>query len=179
MATVFVVHGKENNPSGNWFPWLKEEMEKLGHRVFVPQFPTPENQTLPNWLKVFEKYRGHVTSDTIVVGHSLGVPFLLTIVEKNPVKAAFFISGFVNNPLDESVQTFCRPFNWEQIKRNCKYFRVFHSDNDPYFGLEKGEELARNLGTKVIFVKGAGHFNLASGYNKFDLLLAKIRSIMI
>ncbi len=178
MTNVLVVHGKENNSEGNWFPWLKEEMEQLGHKVFVPDFPTPANQTLSEWLKVFEQYKDYVTPDTIVVGHSLGVPFLLNIIEQTRVRVAFLVAGYVDNPSDESVQTFCKPFNWKQIKANCGAFQVFHSDDDPYFNFEKGKELARNLGTDVTFVKGAGHFNLASGYKKFDLLAEKIKHFL-
>ncbi|MBI4235065.1 serine hydrolase family protein [Candidatus Peregrinibacteria bacterium] len=177
MPNILIVHGKENTPDGNWFPWLKTEMEKLGHKVFAPKFPTPENQTLGGWMDVFEEYKEFVTPDSIVVGHSLGAPFLLNILEKTPVRAAFFVAGFVDNPVDPTVASFCRPFDWGKIRANCPAFYVFHSDNDPYFGLEKGDELVRNLNTDLIFVKGAGHFNLVTGYDRFDLLAEKMKDV--
>lgn len=56
METAFIIHGVGGHPEENWFPWLKKELEKIGYRVFVPKFPTPEGQTLTNWLKTFEPY---------------------------------------------------------------------------------------------------------------------------
>lgn len=178
MPNIFIIHGKENAPEGNWFPWLKTEMEKLGHQVFVPKFPTPEGQTLDEWLAVFREYEKFLTPDDVVVGHSLGVPFLLNLLEKKPVAAAFFVAGFLNNEPDPTVETFCGPFDFEKIGANCSKFYVFCSDNDPYFASEKAEDLVRNLAAGRIFVKGAGHFNLECGYDKFPLLVEKIKEVI-
>lgn len=182
MTNVFIIHGAYGNPEENWFPWLKSELEKLGCRVFVPKFPTPENQSLENWLKVFEEYKQYLNEDSIVVGHSLGPVFLLNILEKldKPIKAAFFVSGFVglleNPEFDNINKSFVdKNFDWQKIKQNCKKFYVFHSDNDPYVPLEKAEQLAKNLGVDVILVKNAGHFNEKAGYTKFELLLEKVK----
>ena len=57
MATAFIFHGTGGYPEENWFPWLKRELESLDYKVIVPQFPTPENQTLENWFAIFEKYK--------------------------------------------------------------------------------------------------------------------------
>ncbi len=51
---------------------------------------------------------------------------------------------------------------------------LFHADNDPYVPVEKARELAERLGGTLEIVKGAGHFNEAAGYTKFELLLSKI-----
>ncbi|MBU0706524.1 alpha/beta hydrolase [Patescibacteria group bacterium] len=182
MTNVFIIHGVSGYPEENWFPWLKKELEARGHNVIVPQFPTPENQTLKSWFKTLEEYKEFITPSTLFVGHSLGVPFVLNIIEKQPIKAAFLVSGFVGkagNDFDDSMKTFAqKTFDWEQIKKNCKNLVVFHSDNDPYIKLKKAQELAEHLGVKVNLVKGAGHFNAAAGYDTFDLLLKKIKSIL-
>ena len=54
---VFIIHGWDGSPQNCWFPWLKKELEKIGYKVFIPKFPTPKNQTLDNWLDVFNKYK--------------------------------------------------------------------------------------------------------------------------
>lgn len=185
MTNVFIIHGTYGYPEENWFPWLKVELEKLGCRVFVPKFPTPENQTLKSWLDVFNDYRKHLDENSVVVGHSLGPAFLLNVLEKlnNPIKAAFFVAGFVgllgNNGIDRLNGPFVdKKFNWERIRQNCPRFFVFHSDNYPYVPLEKAKELARNLGVDIILVKNAGHFNTKAGYDKFNLLLKKIMTVL-
>jgi uncharacterized protein len=182
MTNIIIIHGTGGNPEGNWFPWLKSELEKLDCRVFVPKFPTPENQSLENWLKVFKEYKQNLNENSIVVGHSLGPAFLLNVLENldSPIKCAYFVSGFtglISNPeFDELNKTFAvREFDWDKIKNNCKKFVVINSDNDPYVPLEKGKELAQNLDTELITLENAGHINKESGHTKFNLLFEKIK----
>ena len=180
MTTFFIIHGAYGNPQENWIPWLKRALEKEGHTVFVPTFPTPEHQSLKSWLEVFQPYQRKLREDSIVIGHSIAPAFLLTILEKipKPIKAAFFIAPFITpigNPAFDTInQTFYRKFKWKQIRQNCTQFYLFHSDNDPYVPLEKAEEVAKYLGVMVIIVKGAGHFNEKAGYTQFELLLKTI-----
>jgi len=180
----FIIHGSYGNPNENWFPWLKKELEKEGCIVFIPKFPTPENQSLKNWMEIFNDfYLSKIDENTILIGHSLGPSFILSILEKinpvKPIKACFFVSGFLgllnNKEFDEINKTFTtKEFNWDKIKNNCENFYIFHSDNDPYVPLEKSIELANKLNTKSIIIKDAGHFNKSSGYTKFPELLNKI-----
>jgi hypothetical protein len=182
MPNVFIIHGTGGNPKANWFPWLKDELQKLGCKVFVPQFPTPENQSLENWRKVFEEFKPYLDRSSIVVGHSLGPAFLLDVIEHldKPIQAAFFVSGFLSllskPEFDDLVVTFVsKPFDWNKIRSNCKKFYVINSDNDPYVPLETGRELAKNLKTELIVLKNAGHVNEEAGFIKFEFLLEKIK----
>lgn len=176
MTTVFIFHGYGANPDANWFPWLKIELEKKGHTVFVPAFPDTDHPDREKWLEHFEKYKKHVDEDTIFVGHSLGAPFILNILETldKPIKAAFLVSGFIGklgpmfDPYVGSIST--RDFNWGKIKENCKKFVLFASDNDPYVPLEKAEELNKKLPSELIIIKGGEHLNAGSGYFTFDEL---------
>jgi predicted alpha/beta hydrolase family esterase len=152
MTTIFIIHGSYGHPEENWFPWLKTELEKDKHKVFIPKFPTPEGQTLHNWLKVFKPYEKHLDENTIIIGHSLGVAFLLSVLEKRdkPIKAAFFVSGCIgslNNPLFDNInKSFTeKEFDWKHIKEKCPKIVIFHSNNDPYVPLEKAKELAKKL----------------------------------
>lgn len=182
MAKIFIIHGTEGSPQGNWFPWLKSELKTLGHTVFVPEFPTPENQSLDSWMKVFEDYFNVIDEDTILVGHSLGPAFILSILEKinTPVKACFLVAGFIgllDNPhFDELNKTFTtKDFGWEKIRNNCKKFYVINAEDDPYVPLIKGKELANNLKTELITLKNAGHINTEFGFTEFPQLLEYIK----
>ncbi len=183
MTNIIIIHGTGGNPNGNWFPWLKSELEKLDCRVFVPKFPISENQSLQNWLEIFKDYEQYLDENSIVVGHSLGSAFLLNVLEhlNRPIKAAFFVAGFTgllnNSKFDELNKTFVtKSFDWAKIKNNCKKFFIINSEDDPYVPLKKGKALAENLGTELITLKNAGHINEEAGYTEFSFLLDKIKN---
>lgn len=181
MTKVFIFHGTGGSPEENWFPWLKKELEKLGCKVIVPQFPTPENQTLENWFKVLDNYKNDIDENTILVGHSLGGAFLLRVLEslEKPIKAAFLVATPIGIPPVKNWKTdkpfTGHPFDWEKIESNAKKFFVYHSDNDPYVGLENGKQLAHNLGVELTFIPNSGHFNKSAGFLEFEDLLTKIK----
>ncbi len=183
MRTAFIIHGSNGNINAHWYPWLKEELEKRGLKVFLPQFPIGENQTLQNWLATLKPMKESL-KDSILIGHSLGAPFILNVLNQWEVKAraAFLVSGFTGHLKVEgeiNIEDFAeRDFDWKKIKENCKYFYVIHSDNDPYVPLEKAEELAKNLGVSGVLVRGGEHFQEQSGFKTFDLLLKKIEEVI-
>lgn len=183
MANIFIIHSAFGHPDENWIPWLKVELEKLGNKVFVPKFPTPDNQTLDNWKRVFSEYEKFLDANSIVIGHSIGTAFLLNVLESRDefIKASFFIAGFISllgiPNFDEINKTFIeRNFNWKKIKQNCRKFYIFYSDNDRYVPMSEADKLSDKLGVEPMLVKNAGHFNEKAGYIKFDLLLDKIKS---
>jgi predicted alpha/beta hydrolase family esterase len=58
LVNAFIIHGSGGNPESNWFPWLKEQLESLGVKTYVPEFPIGKQQTLQNWLsKLRERVR--------------------------------------------------------------------------------------------------------------------------
>lgn len=178
MRKAFIIHGSNGSKDSHWYPWLKERLEERNFQVFLPQFPIKEEQNLNNWLKTFSKFKDNLDG-SIMIGHSLGVPFILNVLSQwdYKIKAAFLVAGFVGHlDVDEpNIDDFSeKKFDWEKIKRNCEHFYVIHSDNDPYVPLEKAEELAKKLGVKVILIKGGEHFQAQSGFKTFELLLEKI-----
>lgn len=182
MTNVIIIHGTGGNPQGNWFPWLKSELEHIGCRVFVPRFPTPEHQSLDQWLMVFKQYEQYLDKNSLIVSHSLGCAFVLTVLEnlRQPIKAAFLVAGFLkklNKPeFIESNKTFVeKDFDWATIKNNCQRMYVINSDNDPHVPLEKGQELAEKLGAELFILKNAGHINTEAGYTRFDFLRERIK----
>lgn len=183
-ANYFIIHGAYGSAEENWFPWLRDELEEKGFQVFVPNFPTPDGQTLENWMKVFDEYGHYLNEETVLIGHSIAVAFILNVLERlqKPVKACFLVAGFVDflgdAELDLINKSFTdRDFDWLKIKENCKNFHIYYSDNDPYVPLEKAQMLSYKLGVDLRLVEGAGHFNHAAGYDKFELLLKDILAL--
>ena len=131
-----IIHGVYSNPEANWFPWLKKELEAQGYEVIVPKFPTPLDQSLESWFRVFSQYEGKVNEETVLIGHSLGAAFILNYLEKanKKIKAAILAAGFhklLGTQYDEINKSFIdKQFNWKKIKSSCSRFFVFASDND-------------------------------------------------
>ncbi|HUD19221.1 MAG TPA: alpha/beta hydrolase [Patescibacteria group bacterium] len=182
---IFIFHGTGGNPEENWFPWLKERLERKGHQVFVPQFPLPENDSLETRLKVLEKYNKYIDANTILIGHSRGGLFLFRVLErlKDPVYASFLVSasiGIKPYVLYRESYKFSNgyKFDWDVIRSHSKKFFVYHSDNDPYTSLKNGKAIANHLMVKLTCISNAGHFNRASGYTKFEKLFQDILSVL-
>ena len=181
---IIIFHGTGGNPKGNWFPWLKKELVKKGCQVFIPKFPTPEEQSLKSWLNILKDYDKYINNETILIGHSLGGLFLLRVLERldQPIYAAFFISAPVGvKPIlyyESDFKFSGYNFDWKKIKSNANNLFAFHSDNDPYICLDNGKKLAKEIGIELNIIPQAGHLNAESGYTKFDRLLKEINRII-
>jgi predicted alpha/beta hydrolase family esterase len=185
-SNVFIFHGTEGHPQENWFPWLKQELKAKGYDVTVPQFPSPPvvPAKISEWFDVLKDYEDKINEDTVIVGHSLGGIFTLRVLEKlnHPIKTAFFVGApigvrpVLNYDRDSAFSGF--DFDWENIKQKAKNFVVYHSDDDPYVGLDNGKELAKHLGVELSFIPNAGHFNKRAGYTKFEDLKSKLLNLL-
>ena len=183
-SEVFIFHGTGGYPGENWFPWMKDQLEQKGYKVFVPQFPTPEGQSLEAWLNVLGSQIDDIGQDTILIGHSLGGLFTLRLLERleTPVKATFLIGTPIGvEPIKnmENDRKFSGnfDFDWDKIKNNAGHVTIFHSDNDPYVDLGNGKQLAEHLGVSLTFVPNAGHFNASAGYTHFEKLLKEVTEV--
>lgn len=179
---VFIFHGTLGGPEANWFPWLERELKVLGVEVFVPKFPTPENQSLENWLRAFEPYQDKVNSGTVFVGHSMGPGFFLRLLEQrtSPIKAGILAAPFDGvigiEPYDTLNKTFLdHPFDWEKIKQNCHKFVVLAGDDDPYVPLKFPQRMADSLGVELKIIKGGKH--LGETLKEFPAVLEEIKML--
>lgn len=183
-SNIIIFHGTGGHPEENWFPWLKKELAQHQIEVVIPQFPTPEGQSLAAWNEIFKKYEDLISEKTIFIGHSLGGLFLLRVLEQlnKKVSAAFFVASTVGvKPIkfydaDEKFSPGFE-FDWESIKKSAGHFSVYHSDNDPYVSLGNGELLAQKLGTKLNCIRNRGHFNASAGCTEFPELLSELTSL--
>jgi predicted alpha/beta hydrolase family esterase len=182
MNKALIIHGTKGSSQENWIPWLVEKFNHLNIKSVTPNFPTPEKQNLENWLAVLGKSKIALDENSIIIGHSLGVAFLLSVLEcqEKTIAGAYFVSGFVgflqNPEFDNLNRTFVeKDFDWEKIQSRCPRFRILHSDNDPYVPLVLAKELAENLSSELTVIPNAGHFNSDSGFLTFPFLLELIR----
>lgn len=181
MKKAFIFHGTGAGKYDHWFPEIKKKLESEDVEVIRPEFPTPEGQKLENWMKVLDEQEAEIDEETVLIGHSTGAVFILSILEEleKTVEASFLISGFKGKlgiEFDELNETFAeKDFDFEKIKSSSKEFYVFHSKSDPYVPLEKGAQLASDLSANLELVANAGHFNTESGYTDFPELWRELQ----
>lgn len=160
---------------------MKRELEQKWYQVFVPAFPTPENQSLDSWKEVFKQYEKYIDENTIFIAHSVWPAFVLSILEQMDIQvhACYFASGFLWNiniaSFDVLNTSFVnKSFNWEKIKNNSKEFYMCHGSDDPYVPLKNAQVMADNLGIKIDMIEWGGHLNSESGYVSFEYVWEKI-----
>lgn len=189
MADIVILHGTLGSPEGNWFPWLKSECVALGHKVYVPEFPTPEGQNPDNWCRVLRDQAPVFGEDTIIIGHSIGATYLLHIlaVLNVPLKASFFISPVMdiigNAEYDTLNAQFIAPilnqkWQWPDLKEKMGDAYLMHGDNDPYVPTAHAQTLSDGLNIPIDMIAEGGHLNAESGYTSFPHLLDQIKVIL-
>ena len=178
---IIVFHGWGASENDNWFPWVKELFEPKGIQVTIPHFPNTENPKLEQWLQTFENYLKEINDETILIGHSLGGPFILSLLERinKRVKTTILVSPFCRTLKDPYanmlVGTFInKDFNWDKIKENGHEFHVLYSDNDTYVPINESIFVAEKTNATLHLFKGMDHFLFFRGYPKFQQLLFDI-----
>ncbi len=177
---IFIIHGALGSPEDNWFPYLKSELEKRWHRVFVLHFPAPPEHNLNNWLATFREYEKEVGADSVFVGHSLGCPFIVDwlAAKKKKIRAGLFVAPFYGNlglkRFDSINTTFFYEINWNLIKRRIANRVCYISEDDSIVHTPLALGFAGKTGSEKVIFPHAGHFNQSAGYRTFPELLAKV-----
>lgn len=178
MKTALILHGTLGSPEGNWFTWLKSELEAKGLQVWLPQLPRAEQPSLQEWAEfVHDNCPFAIDEETLIVGHSSGAILALILAQQNriPVGGVIAVSVFHDNSLnwEPNSRLFDVAFDWNAIQANANKLLFIHSDNDPYVPLSQAKYVADNCNAKLEVIPGQGHFNLeqSRSYTKFPKLL--------
>lgn len=153
-----ILHGTGEGPD-MWLPWLKTELEKLGHEVWMPTLPNPET---PDWQaqSKFLLESDKLTPETTVIGHSAACPLIFSTLQQmdTSIKKAVLVAPDFPQPGKEKP-IWQDKYDLAKIKQNCGEFVFIASDNDPWGANDK---LARpyfdQVGGMLIVVKDGGHF---------------------
>jgi predicted alpha/beta hydrolase family esterase len=178
---VVILHGTKGSASGNWYAWLKTELEKKGAQVSVPSFPTPDGQSLLSWSNAFTEQVGKIDKQTVLVGHSAGAVFALRLLEKTqtPIRWLTLVSPFVGilgiPDYDRLNSTFLEePIDWSRVLKNAGGHSLYFGDADPYVPIEQSQHVASSLHLRPHIISGGGHLNEESGFRTFPALLDEI-----
>jgi leucyl-tRNA synthetase len=159
-----ILHGHTSNAEANFYPWLKTELEKRGHKVQVPTIPV-ELHDYP--LKRLDYVMKNVAfdKDTVIIGHSLGAVVGMKVVEQldYPISGLITVAGFVEPKFKDIERAFAAnfdwQFDWEKIKANTTFVEVISDLNDIAVPVEQGKILAEKLNGELIeVVASSPHF---------------------
>jgi predicted alpha/beta hydrolase family esterase len=158
-----LLHGTRSSSKQNWLPWLKAELEKRNHQVWVPDLPEAKTPNPALWTPyILENCPFAIDDQTVVIGHSAGAVETLHLLQsiETPIHGAIPVGSF-NFPLnrDDLVHLFDEPFDFAKIKQNGGHIVFLHSDDDPSCPLEGAQDLAAKLRAKIVVLPGLKHFS--------------------
>lgn len=185
MKNAIVLQGAGETQESFWLPYIKNELEKIGYQVWLPQLPGIDNPKLKEILP-FILRNAQFNPDTIMIGHSAGVPFILSVLEriKTKINLAVMVAGLTEpSTNDKAITEWQKGFlqdkyDWKKIKAHCSKFVFINSVNDPWGCNDKqGKKMLDQLGGTLIINEdghmGSEKFN--QPYKKFPLLVALIK----
>ncbi len=187
---VLIVHCWGCDCESNWFPWLKNELVGRGalkvatrqpFTVVCPNLPNSEFPKKEEWLAEIRNRVKKFDESWVLVGHSLGCPTILRLLEvfdsKEIVKAVILVSGFARDVGYEELKNFVdKDFKWEKIRKTSEKFVVIHSEDDPLIPFKEGQYLAKQLQAEFIVEQGLGHIK-GEPYGRYQRILDIILTI--
>ena len=157
---VIIIPGNGGGtPQDNWFPYVKNKLEKLGLIVIAKEFPDPILAREIYWLP-FLKELG-ADENTILIGHSSGAVAAMRFAEKNKILGSILVGvNHTDLGLEEEKKSgyYNRPWEWEKIKNNQKWTIQFASTDDPFIPIEEARHINKHLNTEYYEYTNEGHF---------------------
>lgn len=178
MKKALILHGTGGNSQENWFPWLKEELEKNNYDVWVPDLPLSEKPNIRRYSEfILQHNPWEFDDETILIGHSSGAVAVLGLLQHVPdnvkVGTCYLVGAFKDDlGWDSLKELFLKPFDFDSIKKKAEKFVFIHSDNDPYCPLDHAKYLTEQVGGELIIREGQGHFSTTTNpeYTEFPFL---------
>ncbi|MBN2095678.1 MAG: alpha/beta hydrolase [Candidatus Aenigmarchaeota archaeon] len=187
---VFLVHGWGEKPDGNWFSWIKGELEKNGFKVIAPEMPDTNFPKVGAWVEKLREEVGHLDKDTYFIGHSMGCQTIMRTIEsfkeKERCGGAVFVAGWIqilempNLSAEESeiVKSWIKgDVDFGKVKHILGASVAIFSDNDPFIPLEQEKLFRDKLGAKTIVQHARGHFTARDGITEFPLALQELLEV--
>ncbi|HVC58695.1 MAG TPA: alpha/beta fold hydrolase [Candidatus Acidoferrales bacterium] len=184
MTTAIIIHGWSAEPTSDWFPWLRKELEQLGIKCIIPKMPNTDAPEISEWVAELSSVMQGVGGDIIFVGHSIGCQTIIRYLERTEgtLKAdAIFVAGWINQLMlvEDQDAKIARPWltlpiDWKMVRPHISKSVAIFSEDDPYVPLTEAEVFKRELDSKIIVEKDKGHYSLDTGVDSVPAVLDEI-----
>jgi hypothetical protein len=190
MKKVYLIHGWGGSSKGDWFVWLKIELENRRYNVISPDMPDTFKPRIKNWVGHLKKIVKNPNKDTYFVGHSIGCQTIMRYLEQldkdAKIGGVVFVAGWFNlsdetwddiytrEIADEWLNT---QIDFDKIKKHTNKFIAIFSDDDPYVPLSDKELFKKRLNAEIIVEHNKEHFSGEAGIFEVPVALNKILEI--
>ena len=160
MRVIFIPGNGGESPKDNWFPYLKEELEKLKIEVIASEFPDNQLARESYWIP-FLKDILQADDQTVLVGHSSGAIAAMRFAETNRLLGSVLVGAYHTDlglPTEIQSGYFNRPWDWGSIKQKQEWIIQFASVNDPWIPIEEARFVRDKLSTEYHEFIDQGHF---------------------
>lgn len=180
MKRAVILHAMDQTSKGHWYPWLKQELERRGYEVWMPDLPNTDRPDAAEATRFLLSNASWDFQDNLVIGHSSGAVEALFLLQALPpatiVRGAVLISSFdhpVKGMEAQHDRLFPASLNFAKIRQHAQQFLFVHGDDDPWCPQDGAEYLAKQVGSTVVLVPGGKHFStsLDPAYSKFPQLI--------
>ncbi|PIN88833.1 hypothetical protein COU60_05410 [Candidatus Pacearchaeota archaeon CG10_big_fil_rev_8_21_14_0_10_34_76] len=183
MKRIIVVHQWGSSPEGDWYPWIKNELESNGFEVHVLEMPESDEPKIESWVGALKEVVGDLNRETYFIGHSVGCQTILRYLEKSEfMKKAggcVFVAPWMHLQgleEEEGAEEIARewletPVDFKEVRKHCEKFVCVFSDNDPFVPLSDRDIFREILGAKIITEHEKGHFTKDDGVEELPVVL--------
>jgi len=174
VKSVLLIHGFNGIPK--IFEYFKEELEKQGYNVIIPNFPVREEITVDGYFVILDRYKDIFNEQLTVVAHSIGNSMFVKYISKNQYKVGRYISlaGFSKDffnegkdVLNEKVRlTILTDKELNDVKKLIEKKYSVYSDSDHLVPFDLLKQYCKDIDSVSIPMKDIGHMGKKSGLEK-------------
>lgn len=181
MKKIYLIHGWDGSPNGDWFPWATKSFNDKGYNVVTPDMPNTEHPEIEPWVNHLKSVITSIDENTYFIGHSIGCQTIMRYLESinTKVGGAIFVAGWFNliNLENEESEQIAKPWvetpiDTEKVKTNLGYSVVILGGNDPWIPTEETRrDFETKLKSEVIVLRDTGHITSDDGFGPFPQLI--------
>ena len=165
-----------------WYPYIKNELEKLGLVVISKEMPDPYIAREKYWIPFIEKNITETakTDDKIIlIGHSSGAVAIMRFLEAHKIEGCILIGACYTDLGDQNEKAsgyYNRSWEWNKIKQNSKWISVFASTDDDFIPIAEARHIKDQLNADYHEFNDRGHFMDDKFPELLDLVKRKLKA---